>query len=299
MKSTEIRLPSYGGQALIEGVLMRGRHALAAAFRKPDGKIEVKSEKLSGIYKNNLFQIPFLRGLVILWDSLVMGMKYLTLSANVQAESEQEKIEGNGLYATVVISILLAVFMFFVIPLLLTNLINSFWQMNATIFNLVEGIFRLTIMVIYLWLISFMEEIKRVFAYHGAEHKTINAYEAHAKMNVASVMNYSVQHPRCGTSFLLTLIVLSILVFTLIGNMPFGIKIVSRIIFIPILAMISYEFIRFLGKYQDNSVVKFISKPNMALQKLTTREPSPEMVEVAISAFTSMLEMEGNSRLEE
>jgi uncharacterized protein YqhQ len=151
---------------------------------------------------------------------------------------------------------------------------------------------------LYLWLISNMTEIRKVFAYHGAEHKTINAYEDHAQLTVPSVMKYSVQHPRCGTSFLLTLILFSIIIFTLIGDLPFLVKIVSRIALIPILAMVSYELIRWLGNHQENRVVKWISKPNLALQNLTTREPTPEMVEVAIKAFNSLLEMEKNLKVE-
>jgi uncharacterized protein YqhQ len=298
MKSNELRLPSYGGQALIEGVLMRGKYALAAAFRKPDGKIEIRSEKLAGIYHNQLFQVPFIRGLVILWDSLILGMRYLTLSANIQAGSEQEKIEGSSLYGAVIVSIFLAILLFFVSPLLLTSLINSFFPMNTTLYNFFEGLFRLIVMILYLSLISNIPEIKKVFGYHGAEHKTINAFEDHAHLNVSSVMKYSVQHPRCGTSFLLTLILFSIIIFTLIGDLTFLVKIVSRIALIPILAMVSYEFIRWLGNHQENRLVKWISKPNLALQNLTTREPTPEMVEVAIQAFNSLMELENHSKVE-
>jgi len=291
MSSKELRLPSYGGQALIEGVLMRGKNALSSAMRAPDGKIVIISEKLQGPYKNKLFQIPFLRGLLILWDSLVVGMKYLTISANVQA-NEDEKIGGPGLYLAVLISISFAILIFFVLPVFITSLLTNFIQLNIFTNNLLEGLIRLIIIIIYLWFISFMPDINRVFAYHGAEHKTINAFEDHADLNVSSVMKYSVQHPRCGTSFLLTLVVFSIILFSFFGDIPFLIKLVSRVIFIPIIAMLAYEFIRWLGNHLENPIIKFIAIPNLALQKLTTREPSPEMVEVAIKAFTSMIEFE-------
>jgi len=291
MSSKELRMPSYGGQALIEGVLMRGKNALSSAMRAPDGKIVIYSEKLQGPYKNKLFQIPFLRGLIILWDSLVVGMKYLTISANVQA-NEDEKIGTSSLYLAALISISFAILIFFVLPVFITNLLSNFISLNVLTNNLLEGLIRLITIIVYLWLISFMPEINRVFAYHGAEHKTINAYEGHAELNVSSVMNYSVQHPRCGTSFLLTMVVFSIILFSFFGDIPFLIKLISRIVFIPIIAMFAYEFIRWLGNHLENPLIRLVAIPNMALQNLTTREPSPEMVEVAIKAFTSLIEFE-------
>jgi uncharacterized protein YqhQ len=299
MSSKKLRMPSYGGQALIEGVLMRGKNSLSAAMRAPDGKIIVHSEKLQGPYKNKLFQIPLLRGLLILWDSLVVGMKYLTISANVQTNQEDEKIGGSSLFIAVIISISFAILIFFVFPVFITNLFSNIINLNIFTINLFEGLIRLVMIIIYLWAISFMPEIKRVFAYHGAEHKTINAFEGKAKLNVVTVMNYSVQHPRCGTSFLLTLVVFSIILFSFFGEIPFFIKLISRIVFIPIIAMFAYEFIRWLGNHLDNPIIRLVSIPNMALQNLTTREPSPEMVEVAIKAFTSLIEFEKDNVLED
>ncbi len=291
MSSKELRMPSYGGQALIEGVLMRGKYALSSAMRNPIGKIVIYSEKLQGPYKNKLFQIPFLRGILILWDSLFVGMKYLTISANVQS-NEDEKISGSGLYLALLISISFAVLIFFILPVFITSLFSNLINLSVLATNLFEGLIRLITIIIYLKLISFMPDIKRVFAYHGAEHKTINAYEGHAELNVSSVMKFSIQHPRCGTSFLLTLVVFSIILFSFFGEIPFLIKLISRIVFIPIIAMLAYEFIRWLGNHLENPVIRLIAIPNMALQNLTTREPSPEMVEVAIKAFTSMIEFE-------
>ena len=298
MKSKEFRMPSYGVQALVEGVLMRGKKALASAMRTPDGKIVVFSEKLKGIYENKLFQIPFLRGLIILWDSLVIGMKYLTISANLQS-NDNEKIGGSSLYLAVIISISFAILIFFVLPFFITNLLSNFINLNVISNNFLEGLIRLIIIIIYLWLISLMPEIRRVFAYHGAEHKTINAYEDHSELDVPLVMKYSVQHPRCGTSFLLTLVVFSIILFSFFGNMTFLMKLISRIVFIPIIAMFAYEFIRWLGSHLENPIIRLIAMPNMALQNLTTREPSPEMVEVAIKAFTSLIEFEKDEKIME
>jgi uncharacterized protein YqhQ len=298
MSSKKLRMPSYGGQALIEGVLMRGKNSLSAAMRTPEGKIIVYSEKLQGPYKNKIFEIPLLRGLLILWDSLVVGMKYLTISANVQTDHDDEKIGGSGLFIAVIISISFAILIFFVLPVFITGFFSNIFKLNAIANNIFEGLLRLLMIIIYLWAISLMPEIKRVFAYHGAEHKTINAYEGNEKLNVSSVMKYSVQHPRCGTSFLLTLVIFSIIFFSFFGEIPFLIKLISRIIFIPIIAMFAYEFIRWLGNHLDNPIIRFISIPNMALQNLTTREPTPEMVEVAIKAFTSLIEFEKENTLE-
>jgi uncharacterized protein YqhQ len=298
MSSKKLRMPSYGGQALIEGVLMRGKNSLSAAMRTPDGKITVHSEKLQGPYKNKLFQIPFLRGLLILWDSLVVGMKYLTISANVQTNQEDEKIGGSSLFIAVIMSISFAILIFFVFPVFIASLLSNIIKLNVFTNNLIEGLIRLLMIIIYLWLISFLPDIRRVFAYHGAEHKTINAYEGNAKLNVPSVMTFSVQHPRCGTSFLLTLVIFSVILFSFFGEIPFLIKLLSRIVFIPIIAMFAYEFIHWLGNHLDIPIIRVISFPNMALQNLTTREPSPDMVEVAIKAFTSMIEFEKENVLE-
>jgi uncharacterized protein YqhQ len=226
-------------------------------------------------------------------------MKYLTISANVQTNQDDEKIGGSSLFIAVIISISFAILIFFVFPVFITGLLSNIIKLNIFTNNLFEGLIRLVMIIFYLWVISFMPEIKRVFAYHGAEHKTINAYEANEKLNVASVMKYSVQHPRCGTSFLLTLVVFSIILFSFFGEIPFLIKLISRIVFIPIIAMFAYEFIRWLGNHLDNSIIRVISIPNMALQNLTTREPSPEMVEVAIKAFTSLIEFEKENVLED
>ncbi|HEY9088551.1 MAG TPA: DUF1385 domain-containing protein [Anaerolineaceae bacterium] len=285
------RLPSYGGQALIEGVLMRGSKALAAAFRAPDGKIIVETQHLEGIYRSPVARIPFLRGLVLLWDALGLGFRYLTLSANVQA-GEEEQIEGPMQYVTIGFSLLFAVALFFVAPAGIGHLGERLTGMNPWWSNVVEGLVRLALMIGYIWLIGRMPDIQRVFAYHGAEHKTINAYEAGADLKPEVVIRYSLQHPRCGTSFLLTLIVLSILVFALIGPLPPFWRYASRIILLPLLAGVAYEYIRWMANHLDSPLVRLLIRPNLALQSLTTREPTLEMLEVAITAFTTMLELE-------
>ena len=286
------KLENYGGQALIEGILMRGRKYLTAAFRLPDGSIKVIEEELTGIYKNKIRDIPFLRGLIILWDSLVLGMKYLTISSNMQLKEDEEKIEGPALYLTLAVSMLFALVIFFFLPTLLMQFLYKSTTLSAFLINLIEGIVRLLIMLIYLTLIRKMEDIKRVFSYHGAEHKTIHAYEHGDTLDVASVQKYSTAHPRCGTSFLMTVMVISILIFSLFSTPNVLLRLLSRIVLIPLVAMLSYEFIRILGKYEKNPIIRVISKPNLWLQNLTTNPPADDMVEVALQAFHRLLVLE-------
>ncbi len=285
-------MESYGGQALIEGILMRGRRYLTAAFRLPDGSIKVVEEELTGIYKNKIRNIPFLRGLIILWDSLVLGMKYLTISSNYQLEEKDEKIEGPALYLTLAVSLLFAVVIFFFLPTLLIQWLYKITNLSNFTINLIEGFIRMGIMILYLILIRRMEDIMRVFSYHGAEHKTIAAYEHQEELTVENIQKYATAHPRCGTSFLLTVMVVSIFIFALVATPNILLRVASRLVFIPVVSMVSYEVIRFFGKHEDNALIRAISKPNLLLQKLTTNEPADEMVEVAVAAFKRLLVLE-------
>lgn len=293
MSTDKLKLPSYGGQALIEGVLMRGKYGMAAAYRAPDGTIVIDKEPLTGLYSSKITKIPFLRGIVLLWDSLGLGTRYLTRSANLQSE-EDEKIEGAGLYLTLGISLLVAVLLFFVGPAALAKLLQHWTGMPTLAMNLLEGLIRLAGIVLYIWAIGRMKDIQRVFAYHGAEHKTINAFEANAELTPAEVKKYSLEHPRCGTAFLLSLVVVSIIVFALIGSLPTLWLILSRIILIPVLAMLAYEYIRFTANHMDHPLIRWMVKPNLALQRLTTREPSLDMLEISIASFNAMLAQEAD-----
>lgn len=286
-----LKLPSYGGQALIEGVLMRGKRALAAAFRAPDGSITIRTEKLPAIYQGSAGRTPFIRGLIILWDALVLGTRYLTYSANVQT-GEEEKLEGPGLYATYFISLAVAVALFFVAPAALAKLIENWLHWSALAGNLVEGLIRLLILIAYIWGVGQMAEIARVFAYHGAEHKTINAYEAGEELTSKNVMKYPLEHPRCGTAFLLTVVVFSIILFSLLGPLSIVLRLISRIVLIPVLASLAYEYNRWVANHLDSPIVRVLIQPNLALQHLTTRPPTEEMLEVAIAAFNQMLTLE-------
>ncbi len=292
----KLKLPTYGGQAVIEGVMMRGKQSLAIAMRAPDNSIVIHKDNLGSLYRSKITKIPLLRGMILLWDALGLGMQALTISANTQSE-EDEKIEGPTLIITMVISLAFAVGLFFLLPAsighFLERFLGNFFNLTqastaAWIGNLFEGLVRLLILVGYIWFIGRIPDIKRVFAYHGAEHKTINAFESGAELSPETVKRFSLEHPRCGTAFLLTLVLLSILFFSLLGPLPLGLRLASRIIMIPILAGIAYEYIRWTANHLDSPFVKWIVKPNLALQHLTTREPDLEMLEVSIAAFNAM-----------
>ncbi|NMB89258.1 MAG: DUF1385 domain-containing protein [Chloroflexi bacterium] len=285
------RLPSYGGQALIEGVMMRGSRYVAAAMRSPDGEIVVDTKELPAIYKSNLRKIPFLRGLIMLWDAMGLGIEFLTRSANVQSD-EEEKIEGPAFYLTLAVSLLGGALVFFVGPAALGHFFESLTAANGWWGNLIEGAIRLVLIVGYIWAIGKMPDIKRVFAYHGAEHKTINAFEDGAVLTPENVSRYSLEHPRCGTAFLLTLVIFSIILFSLLGPLPIGWRLVSRIVLLPLLAGVAYEYLRWTANNIENPLVCILIKPNLALQHLTTREPDLSMLEVSISAFQAMLAKE-------
>jgi uncharacterized protein YqhQ len=287
----EDKLISYGGQALMEGVLMRGRKSCAVAMRTPDGKIVTKVEALGGIYKSRIARIPFLRGLIMLWDALGLGMRALTDSANLQT-GENEKLEGPALYITLGLTFVFAIAIFFLIPAGVGWLTEHFLHWNAWWSNLVEGVLRLAMLVGYIWVIGFMPDVRRVFAYHGAEHKTINAYEAGAELTPSSVAKFPLAHVRCGTAFLLILVVLSLFFFTILGPLSLEWRLISRILMIPVLAGIAYEYLRWTADHITNRFVRIIVKPNLALQSLTTREPDEKILEVAIAAFNAMRQAE-------
>ena len=285
------RLQTYGGQAVIEGVMMRGAGAVAIAMRAPNREIVIHTEKLGGIYKSRLSKIPFLRGLVLLWDALGLGMRALTISANTQT-GEDEKLEGPTLYLTIGISLVISIGLFFLAPAAIGQLLQNYLGWSNWVSNLSEGVIRLLLLIGYIWGIGFMEDIKRVFSYHGAEHKTINAHEAGAELTPEIVSQYSLEHPRCGTSFLLTLVLLSILVFSVMGPMTLVMRLITRVLFIPLIAGIAYEYIRWTARNLNSRFVRILIRPNMALQHLTTREPSLEMLEISIAAFNAMQDAE-------
>ncbi len=282
----EDRIITYGGQALIEGVLMRGQKALAIAMRAPTGEIVVHTEALAGLYQSRLAKIPFLRGVILLWDALGLGMKALIRSANLQT-GEDEKLEGPALYMTMALSMGLGIGLFFLAPYGIGKL-GEWLGLNVWAAAVLEGIFRLLLVVGYIWAIGKMEDIHRVFQYHGAEHKTINAFEAGVELTPENVAKFPLEHPRCGTSFLLTLVLLSVVVFSFLHPLSVPLQIVGRLVLIPLLAGVAVEYIRWTANNLSSPLVKAIIRPNLALQGLTTREPDLAMLEVAIRSFNEM-----------
>ena len=286
---TQLRLPSYGGQAVIEGVMMRGKKNLAMACRKPDGSIVTYQEDLPSLYQSKVMKIPFLRGVIGLWDALGLGTRMLTKAANYQT-GEDEKLEGSSLFFTLLFSLSMAVVLFFILPAFVAGKLDQALKLGVWWGNVIEGILRLIILVVYLALVGRMAEIKRTFMYHGAEHKTINAYEARVELIPEETAKMSTCHPRCGTSFLLTFLVISTFIFALLGPLSLVLRLASRVIMLPIIAGIAYEYIQWAAKNMDKSkFVKAIMQPNLWLQKLSTREPSLDMLEVSINAFKLML----------
>jgi len=281
----------YGGQAVIEGVMMRGQKAVVTAVRRPNGGIVVNSQPLSALYTGKMRRTPFMRGIIILVEALVLGFKALLFSANVSLEEEEEEISGGHVWLMVIFSIGLVVALFFLAPLFIARLLDPYVS-SSLVFHLIEGGIRVTIFIIYLGLIGLIPSIKRVFSYHGAEHKTINAYEAKIPLELEAVSRYDTAHVRCGTSFIFVVLVIAILVFALIGRPSIWLMVVSRIVLIPVIAAVGYEVIRFGARHADNPLVRAIMAPGLWLQNMTTREPDESQLEVGIAALKRLLEID-------
>jgi len=287
---------NYGGQALIEGVMMRGSKIVAIAVRDPDGNIVMREKPVNRvIYDGPLSRIPFLRGLGLLWDALGLGMGALTFSADV-AVGEEESFEGPVVWGMLAASLAIFVAVFFLTPAAAADGLHRLSGLESPLLgNVIEGVVRLALIIGYVWVVGFLEDIRRVYAYHGAEHKTINAFEDGAPLTPEAVAAYSVEHPRCGTAFLLTVAVISLLIFSLLGRPPLWIRLLSRIAFLPLIAGVAYEYIRFTSRHMNNPIIRAIAQPNLALQRLTTREPDADMLEVSIAALKRVLASEGLS----
>lgn len=287
---------NVGGQAVIEGVMMRNGSVLATAVRKSNGEIVYKKTFFSD-KRTKFTKIPFIRGAVVLFDSLVMGIKELTFSANQSEENEEEQLSNSEAVFTTVISLALGIGLFMVLP----SVVSSFiFKTNRIHSNLLEALLRLTFFLIYIWGISFSKDVKRVFQYHGAEHKTIFTYENGEELTADNAKKYTTLHPRCGTSFLLIVMLTAIIVFslmdfilpvpkTLLGRI--GLKIVLRIGLMPLIAGISYELQRYSSNHLDKWWVKLLASPGLTLQKITTKEPDKSQLEVAVVAMKAALGM--------
>ncbi len=281
----------YGGQAVIEGVMMRGQKTMVTVVRRPSGELAMDTQPLAPIYTGWIRNAPLIRGITVLIETLVLGIKTLLFSARVSLEEEEEEVSRGSVWLMVTISLALAVVLFFIAPLFLTRLLNI---NSPLVFNLVEGFIRVAIFILFLKLITLMPDIKQTFAYHGAEHKAVNAYEDGAPLEVEAVRKYNTAHRRCGTSFMFAVLIIAIIVFALIGLPSLWLMVLSRIILIPVIAAISYEVTYFGASHTKNSLVRAILAPGMWLQSLTTREPDDSQLEVALAALSKVVEVDQN-----
>jgi uncharacterized protein YqhQ len=288
---------NYGGQALIEGVLMRGRNAIAVAFRHPDGRIVWASEPLNtGPHGWRLAKAPFVRGLVVLYETLVIGTRWLVRSANLQAAGDDGAGEelGKGTVTLMLgLMLLLGVGFFFIVPLVIAQVATG--NSGSWVQHLIEGAVKVVLFLGYLTLISRAPDIQRVFQYHGAEHMSIHALEAGESLTTANVRRHPTAHPRCGTEFLVVLVALSIVAFALVGKQPPLVGIVSRIVLIPVLAAVGYEVLRWGARHRSNAVVAAIMWPGILVQKITTKQPSDDQIEVAIVSLQQALVADGET----
>ena len=284
--------PLIGGQAIIEGVMMQNGDRVAVAVRRQsDGEILTRSLPARFRFKK-LGQIPLLRGLFRLYDMMSLGLRALNLSTQL-AFPEDEQMSKSGTFFTFVIAIAVAIAAFVVLPLYLTSFIPGLTSGNSIAFNLVEGLIRLSFFFVYLFLISRMKDIHRVFQYHGAEHKVVHTYEADEELTVENAQKHTTLHPRCGTAFLMTVFVIAILIFSLAGNPTLWLKIMSRLLLLPVVAGVSYEVLRFTGRNYDRWwILRALAQPGLWLQKLTTSEPDDDMIEVAIASMKQVLDPE-------
>lgn len=293
------KITSIGGQAIIEGVMMRGPHKIAMAVRKPDGEIII--EEKENKTKKVISKIPIVRGLFAFFESMIIGVQALMFSANFydlddgtekqeNDKDEKQEISSWMMYLSLFISLVISIGMFILLPNFVSSLIVPNKETNVVLYNVIESILRISIFIVYLLLVSKMKDIKRVFEYHGAEHKSIFCYEAGEELNVENVKKQSRFHPRCGTSFLLFVMIISIIVFSLIGRHPnMFVNMGLRLLLLPLVAGISFEVIKFAGRNADNKWISWLNKPGMWLQHLTTREPDDSQIEVAIASLKAVI----------
>jgi len=281
----------YGGQAVIEGVMIRGRKAAITAVRRPNGGLTMNIQPLSAVYTGRMRKTPLIRGIIVLIEAMTLGIKSLLYSANVSLEEEETKISGKAIWLMIALALLLAIVLFLIIPLFLTRLINPYTS-SSLVFHLIEGLIRLAIFIAYLKLVGLLSDIKRVFTYHGAEHKAVNAFENGMPMEVEAVRKYDTAHVRCGTSFLFAVLVIAIVVFALVGRPALWLMVLSRILLIPVIAALGYELIYFGANHPKNMLVRAVLAPGLWLQELTTKEPNDAQIEVALSALRKAVEID-------
>lgn len=283
---------AVGGQAVIEGVLMKNDDKIAIAVRKPNNKITVKKEKWrSSSKKLKFLGWPFIRGSVNLIEMMILGLKALNYSTNESMDEEEENISGKSMAITMVFALLIALAVFKLLPLTVTRLLyNNQIVNNAVFFNLIDGLIRITLFILYILAISLMSDVKRLFQYHGAEHKTVHCYEAGKPITVKNVKKFTTLHPRCGTSFLFIVLIIAIIVFSVVRiDLPFWLLFFYRIPLILPIAGIAYEILKITARFKENIFMKILITPGLWIQKITTREPDNKQIEVAIAAFKAVV----------
>jgi uncharacterized protein YqhQ len=286
---------NYGGQALIEGVMMRGRDAVAVAFRHPDGRIVYATERLdAGFHGSRWSRLPFIRGLVVLYETLVVGTRWLVRSASLQAAGEGVELGKWSVAIMLLVTLVFGVGIFFLLPLFLAS-VTTGSASNDLVQHLTEGLFRAGIFIGYLLLIAQTPDVRRVFQYHGAEHMSIHALEHGDPLVTSAVRRYPTAHQRCGTEFLVVVILLSIVAFSLVGRQSAFVMVASRIVLIPVIAMVGYEILRLGARYRANPVVRVIMYPGILVQRITTRQPTDDMIEVAIVSLEEALLADGQA----
>jgi len=278
----------YGGQAVIEGVMMRGRVSQAVAVRREDGEIVLKCEPLPTVFAGRVRQTPFVRGPLVLFETMILGVKALFYSASVALEDVEESISPSALWGIVAFGFVLALGLFVALPLLVVHFIDPY--VSAVASNTIDGAIRLVVFLLYLKAIDFMPDIRRVWAYHGAEHKTINAHEAGEELEVEKIRPYSTAHTRCGTGFILIVLVIAVLAHAFLGRPPMWIRFLERLAILPVIGAVSYEIIKISAEHTTNRLVRIILRPGLALQSMTTREPDDGQIEVAVLALRRVLD---------
>jgi len=279
---------AFGGQAVIEGVMIRSRRHMVICMRKQNGEILTRTEEIDSLSeRNRILRLPFIRGIPALFETLYLGVRGLIFSANAVLEEEDEKFTYKEMAITILLTLALTSF-FIVVPFLLTTLL----KLTGVVFNIVEAVVRLTIFLVYLKLISLWSELKRLFQFHGAEHKVINAYEAGVDLDVANARKFSRLHPRCGTSFLFIVLLVSILLFSVMPDLGFFARLAYRVVLIPVLGAVSYELLKFSDRYRNSRIMRILVAPGLAFQRLTTREPDDDMISVALEAVKAAIRLD-------
>ena len=286
---------TYGGQAVIEGVLIRGQRCASVAVRRPDGTIAHRTDPINPFFTGFFRRVPLIRGIIALIEMLALGMRSLVYSANVGIDAEDEEIGKGAMAGVITFSVLVGIGLFFILPVIISSPMQSILVSDIAV-NFAEGVIRLLIFLAYIWSIGKMNQIHRVFMYHGAEHMTVHAQERGDPLEIEFIRRYPKAHPRCGTAFLLIVVIVATLVFSFVGRDPLWWLVTSRIVLVPLIAALSYEIVRFSGFHSGNALVKSIAAPSLLLQSMTTNTPDDDQIEVAIAAMKHAISEDERTR---